>query len=126
MAKSNLLKQAPTHIALFLLGTLIVWTLFGGNATAEQVWFQCTSRGVAAYEERIHVECTRPTSNGIRFFALGTGDPPHTARILSLLSMAHVTGKRLLILYDPADTRGDEIGCLTQDCRLILAVEIQP
>jgi hypothetical protein len=134
MIKSIYLRHALICVALFLSGVLVVWTLFEGNAASQpppppppsQVWFTCTSGGVAAFEERIHVRCTVPTADGISFFALGTGDPPHTARILSILSMAHVTGKPLLILYDPADTRGDEIGCAVNDCRLILAVEIQP
>ena len=149
MARPKVLRQAVTFTALILLGMLISRAIFAGNirgqlgfvrpATAEAVasapststqrdpsspetptaLHTCTSNGVAVFSSRIHVECTTAASGGIRFFALGTTSSSHTARILTILSMAHVTGKSLSIAYDPNDTSGTTIGCLASDCRLI-------
>jgi len=91
-----------------------------------EAWYQCTSVAVAVYANRIHVECSVAAPGGIRFFALGTANSSHAARILSVLSMAHVTGKDLRILYDPDDSSGDAIGCQASDCRLIDAAIILP
>ena len=148
MSKRNLVKRMGTSLLLILVGMLIdVAVLTGGPAS----WFQpagpssaqaaapsdltlqanpddnftCYSVGVAAYPSRIHVECS-PAAGSIRFFALGTSNSSHAARILSVLSMAHVTGKPLYIQYDPNDLSGANIGCQTSDCRLIQSAAILP
>ena len=82
--------------------------------------------GVAAYAGRIHVQCSNPAPGGIYYFALSTANSAHAARILSVLSMAHVTGKQLDILYDPGDTSGAALGCQEDNCRLILSAIILP
>lgn len=148
MSKWNLVKRAVASLLLVLVGMLIaVAVLSGGPAS----WFAasgppsaqaaapsdltlqaipedsfiCSSVGVAAYPSRIHVECS-PAAGSIRFFALGTNNSSHAARILSVLSMAHVTGKQLYIQYDPTDLSGANIGCQTSDCRLIQSAAILP
>lgn len=156
MSKRKLLKSALTSCALILMGILVAWTFSTGNvgqllsfaaqpsakaaamdATSSTLSdvslqaspndvFQCTSVGVAAYPNRIHVECSPAAPGGIRFFALGTNNSAHAARILSILSMAHVTSSPLLIEYDPNDTSGAAIGCLVTDCRLIMSAAILP
>jgi hypothetical protein len=83
----------------------------------------CTPIGVMTYTKsgRVHVECAAAV-NGIRFFAVSTGDAANAARVLSTITTAQVAGRTLTILYDPADLSGASIGCQTNDCRLILAV----
>jgi hypothetical protein len=89
---------------------------------ASLTWFKCTPANVAVFDERVHVKCTASAPDGIRFFAKATADADAAARVLSLLSIAQVTGRTLDIRYDPADTSGATIGCQPNDCRLILAV----
>jgi hypothetical protein len=148
MSKWSLIKRAVASLLLILVGMLIAVAVLSGGPAA---WFTaagppsaqaaapsdltlqsspddsftCYSVGVAAYPSRIHVECS-PAAGSIRFFALGTDNAPHAARILSVLSMAHVTGKPLYIQYDPNDTSGANIGCQTSDCRLIQSAAILP
>ncbi len=150
MSKRDLFKGALTSVALILVGILIVWAISTGSvghllsfaqpssvqAAASEApalsaegpddVHTCTSVGVAVYPERVHVECSVAAPGGIRFFALGTSNPSHAARILSVLSMAHVTGKALYIDYDPGDTSGEAIGCMATDCRLIRSAAILP
>jgi hypothetical protein len=85
-------------------------------------WFQCTPANVAVFEKRVHVKCTASTPDGIRYFAKSTADADAVARVLSLLSIAQVTGRTLDIRYDPSDTSGAILGCQPNDCRLIVAV----
>jgi hypothetical protein len=155
VSKRNLVGRVLVSAILILVGMLVSWLFLTGGAgqflslagpssaqaaantasTAMQrdpaapevptVWHTCTSVGVAVYSNRIHVECNVAAS-GIRFFALSTSNPHHTARILSVLSMAHVTGKQLTIEYNPTDTSGTAIGCLASDCRLIQSAAILP
>jgi hypothetical protein len=89
---------------------------------ASLTWFQCTPANVAVFDQRVHVKCTASTPGGIRYFAKATEDADAVARVLSLLSIALVTGRTLDIRYDPADTSGTAIGCQSNDCRLIVAV----
>jgi hypothetical protein len=154
MFSPSRLKGVLTSILLILVGMLVVlistgvagqWFGLGGPPEAKAAndaqtlarsnfsfeerpedTFECTSVGVAVYPERIHVECSPATPAGIRFFALGTSHSSHTARILSILSMAHVTGKPIYILYDQGDTSGTAIGCADTDCRLIISAAILP
>jgi hypothetical protein len=149
MLNRKVVKGMLSSLLLLLVGLLLVWAIFTGlgarvlghegPASAESSGrasalslavpddvYQCSSVGVAVYPERIHVECGVAAPGGIRFFALSTGNSPHAARILSVLSMAHVTGKDLYIGYDPNDTSGTTIGCQDTDCRLIQSAAILP
>jgi hypothetical protein len=68
------------------------------------------------------VRCTAAVGGGIVYFAYATADAPAAARVLSVLSTAHVAGRTLGITYEAGDTSGTAIGCLANDCRLILGV----
>lgn len=87
------------------------------------VWVTCTPLEVMPYvnAQRIHVKCAESYS-GIRYFAQSTTDTASVARSLSVLTTAQVAGRTLTIRYDPDDLSGANIGCLTSDCRLIIAV----
>jgi hypothetical protein len=156
MFKTEWFKRVLVSVALILVGMLLAWVLTGSvgpwlNLTGSQEaqaapglpstaaqrppadpnaptdeWYTCTSVGVAAYAARIHVQCSNPAPDGIYYFALSTADSHNAARTLSVLSMAHVTGKPLEILYDPTDLSGAAFGCQTDDCRLILSAIIKP
>jgi hypothetical protein len=92
------------------------------DVLASLTWFQCTPANVAVFDTRVHVKCTASSAGGIQYFAKSTADADEAARVLSLLSIAKVTGRTLDIRYDPADTSGATIGCQANDCRLIVAV----
>ena len=155
MFKTEWFKRVLVSVALIVVGMLLAWVLTGSagpwldlggpqeaqaapglpssvtlrppaGPDAPAAWYTCTSVGVAAYAERIHVECSVAAPGGIRFFALSTANSSNAARTLSVLSMAHVTGKPLEILYDPADLSGADFGCQTDDCRLIQSAIIKP
>jgi hypothetical protein len=156
MFKTEWFKRVMVSVALILVGMLLAWVLtgsagpwlgLGGSQEAQAApglpssamlrppadpnaptaeWYTCTSVGVAAYAERIHVECSVAAPGGIRFFALSTANSSNAARILSVLSMAHVTGKPLEILYDPTDLSGTAFGCQEDDCRVIQSAIIKP
>ncbi len=87
------------------------------------VWTQCNPVNVAAFSKRVHVKCAAAVS-GIRWFAVSTADASNAARVMSLLTAAHISGRTLDILYDPSDTSGTAIGCRANDCRLIQAVGV--
>jgi hypothetical protein len=93
---------------------------------AADKFFTCTPVDVAVFpNSRIHVRCS-PGDGPITFFAfglkadaLGLKSDADANRVLSILSTAFATNKRLSILYNPDDLDGANIGCLTVDCRLI-------
>lgn len=88
---------------------------------AEKV-FTCNPVNVGVFlERRIHVRCS-PGDGDISFFALGVASAGEANRMLSILSTAFATNKRLTVFYDPDDLTGASIGCRTNDCRLIRGV----
>jgi hypothetical protein len=64
-------------------------------------------------------------SGGIVFFAVPTANSAYAARVLAVLTAAHVAGKNIEIEYDPNDTSGADFGCLATDCRRILSLGIK-
>ena len=91
---------------------------------AADKFFTCTPVDVAVFpNSRIHVRCS-PGDGPIAFFALGLKDDAEANRVLSILSTAFATKKRLSILYNPDDLDGAKIGCLNKDCRLIRGAAI--
>ena len=88
-------------------------------------WVTCTPTEVTTYPDfgRLHVRCVE-SYGGVTFFALGTADAAKAARTLSVLTAAQLSGRTLTILYNPADTSGEAIGCAASDCRLIIGVGI--
>jgi hypothetical protein len=150
MLKKNIVKRIAIYVAFILLGMLISTSVINSRATVESApvaeaptsnlgvamaeqaagpaspdaeWTTCTPADVTVYAGRIHVRCVESVG-GIQYFALSTANAAHVARVLSVLSTAHVAGRQLSILYEPSDTSGDAIGCLISDCRLILAAAI--
>ena len=96
-------------------------------ALATMAWaapkvFTCVPIDVSVYvKQRVHVRCG-PGDGAIQYFALGVSDQNEANRILSIVSTAFATQKRLNILYDPADLSGAPLGCVNADCRLIQGV----
>ena len=116
------MKRIGKGLYLILLGMFLSASLLpSGEANAEPTWITCTPVNIVAYDIRVHVKCAAAVA-GIQFFAAPTTDPANVARILSVISTAQVSGRTLFILYDPDDLIGDSYGCLTNDCRTIIAV----
>jgi hypothetical protein len=146
------IKQVSIYVALVLLGVLIASSLGSyaadsppsapvdlapepvapppqtevslASPLAAASWYTCTPVNVAAFSQRIHVKCSASVGTGIWYFAVPTSNAANAARMLSLLSTAHVAGRTLWIQSDLADTSGASIGCQTNDCRLIIAAEM--
>jgi len=96
-----------------------------GVASPASAWADCTPARVGVFATRIHVKCTAAVS-GIWYFAYPTTDVAGVARVLSVLNTALVTGRTVVILYDPGDTTsGPPVGCAASDCRLLQALEIK-
>jgi hypothetical protein len=85
----------------------------------------CKSVDVSAFENRIHVRCNTAASGGIVFFAVPTANSAYAARVLAILTAAHVAGKKIEVEYNPSDTSGGDFGCLPTDCRRMLSVGIK-
>jgi hypothetical protein len=57
------------------------------------------------------------------FFVPSTGDDGGFAtEVLSIAGAAHLGGKALRIVYDPADISGQGIGCPSPICKRMLAI----
>jgi hypothetical protein len=91
---------------------------------AASTFYTCKSVDVSTYANRIHVRCDKPAAGGIVYFAVATANSAHAARILSVLLVAHVTGRSVRVEYDPIDTSGTAFGCLANDCRRLLSVGV--
>ena len=85
----------------------------------------CKSVEVSTFENRIHVRCNTAASGGIVFFAVPTANSAHAARVVAILTAAHVAGKNIEVEYDPSDTSGGDFGCLPTNCRRMLSVRIK-
>ncbi|MEX5219860.1 MAG: hypothetical protein NW701_18695 [Nitrospira sp.] len=114
VARSRRLYAMAIAVMVSLMSLSPAAPVFGAEK-----FFACTPANVAAFpNSRIHVKCS-PGDGAITFFAFGVKDDGEANRLLSLLTTALVTKKRLDILYDPNDLDGAKIGCLNKDCRLI-------
>jgi hypothetical protein len=51
------------------------------------------------------------------YFSVATANSVHAARILSVLMMAHLSARSIVVEYDPNDTSGTAFGCQAHDCR---------
>jgi hypothetical protein len=90
--------------------------------SADAKSFSCNPVDVAEFpNSRVHVRCS-PADGAIAFFALGVSRSGDADRTLNLATDALINNKRLTIFYDPADTSGAGIGCLTSNCRLIQGI----
>ena len=120
-------RSSLSPVTCLLLAVVTSILLIFGSATrafASSTFYTCKSVDVSSYAERVHVRCDRATSGGIVFFAVPTANAAHAARILSVLMMAHLTARSLVVEYDPNDTSGTAFGCQAHDCRRLLSVGV--
>jgi hypothetical protein len=104
--------------AIAVAGVLSVASVKSANAKN----FSCNPVDVAEFpNSRVHVRCS-PADGAIAFFALGVSRSGDADRTLNLATDALINKKRLTISYDPADTSGVGIGCLSSNCRLIQGI----
>jgi hypothetical protein len=113
---------AARGLWVVLAGVMLV---LGSASPSFATYFTCKSTEVRVFPERIHVRCDKAASGGIVYFAISTTNSAHAARILSLLTTAHLTARNLVVEYDPNDTSGTAFGCQANDCRRILSVGVQ-
>ena len=99
-------------------GMATIATALGGVSPAAAAMVRCQPDEVAVWPNRIHVRCEAATA-GIAYFAVPVSDASHAARMLSILSTALVAGRSMLVIYEPSDTSGAEIGCPANNCRLL-------
>jgi hypothetical protein len=104
------------------IGALLMST---PRAFAASTFFTCKSVDVSSYPERIHVRCDKTASGGIVFFAIPTANSAHAARILSILTTAHIARRNIVVEYDPADNSGQAFGCDPSNCRRLLSVGVE-
>lgn len=123
VAKGKLGRCGLSHLTAVAVAVLS--TAAAVPALAAQTFYTCKSIGVAVYAERIHVQCDKPASGGFSYFALSTTNSAHAARILSVLTAAHLAGRNIVVLYDPGDTSGTAFGCAANDCRRLISVGLQ-
>jgi hypothetical protein len=118
-------RASSSPIARASLAVVISALLILGSATqAFAARHTCNSVDVATFANRVHVRCDRATNGGIVFFAVATANSAHAARILSVLMMAHLTTRKIIVEYNPNDTTGTSFGCLAHDCRRLLSVAV--
>lgn len=108
------------HIGTALLFITLTSSMGLPTTKAAETWTSCVPVEIMTYTVRIHVRCAASVG-GVLYFAVPTTDSQFASRILSVISSAQVAGRTLTILYDPADLSGDQIGCQTNDCRVIRA-----
>jgi hypothetical protein len=118
---SGFVMRGPTA----LIAVATITSAIGASsadAVAAPTNVTCTPNQVGVFSNRVFVRCSGAAGGGITYFAFATSDAPAAARVLSILSTAHVAGRTLGISYEPNDTSGAAIGCPPNDCRLISGV----
>ncbi len=125
MNQSRPILSAATRGLLAVLTSVMLVFGSASPSFAASTFYTCKSVEVGTYAERIHVRCNRAASGGIVFFAVSTSNSAHAARILSLLTTAHLTARNIVVEYDPNDTSGTAFGCQAQDCRRLLSVGVE-
>jgi hypothetical protein len=100
---------------------LAVLCAANGEASAQALpaTISCVTQEVGAFADRVYVRCAASVG-GIFSFAVSTKDTANAARMLSILTTAHVAGRALQLTYDPGDKTGPTFGCPAKDCRLLL------
>ena len=105
----------------------LVSALLTNAAFADLVVHKCDPVAVAVFpKQRIHVKCSVGFDNGrIEYFALGVDNSAEADRVLSILSTALTTKRRLEIwFHDSHLSFGGKVGCQLTNCRLLYAVQI--
>jgi hypothetical protein len=100
---------------------LVVLCIGAGGLSAQVLpsTTSCVSQEVGAFADRVYVRCAASVG-GVFSFAVPTTDAAHAARLLSILTTAHVAGRTLQLTYEPSDKTGPPPGCPPKDCRLLL------
>lgn len=92
-------------------------------------WRRCQPLGVLTTGARIHVRCEQTVREGqdnIVYFAFPTSKPDEAERVLSVLLTAQVARREINVQYHSGrEELARQIGCLFNDCRLLVAVEMQ-
>lgn len=137
-SRSRLLQGSALLIFAFILGSLLLGSARTPGARAQEgppapaapaaveapyLVHTCTPLEISTFENRIHVQCVE-SAGSIRFFAAATANPANAARMLSTLTAAQLSGRALLVTYNPDDTSGDSFGCLPADCRKMTGVSV--
>lgn len=118
-------EASLSAVGCVLLAVMASALLVLGSATqALAATHTCKSVEVYVFPERVHVRCDNAASGGIVFFAVATANSAHAARILSALMMAHLTGRTIVVGYDPNDESGTAFGCQEHDCRRLFFVGV--
>jgi len=87
----------------------------------------CYVNNVAAFEARIHIRCSNPTTAGIAYFAYPT-DAAHAVtanQILAIGNSAFALGADVWVYYN-LDSAYNPPGCNTGDCRGLVGVSMVP
>jgi hypothetical protein len=105
--------------ASFVVLALTCVTSVDASAQALPATISCVTQEVGTFADRVYVRCAASVG-GIFSFAVPTKDPSNAARMLSILTTAHVAGRTLQLTYDPGDKTGPSFGCPAKDCRLLL------
>lgn len=140
-------NQKARLIALVLIGVLLGMALLAGtslliptsaiaqdepnsgqpqNPEATKI-FTCTISEIAVHRntDRIHIRCN-PSDGGIAFFAAPSSgsDAVRANQFLTLANTAYALGKTINIWYETDETLNPP-GCLTTDCRGIIALVLR-
>ena len=87
----------------------------------------CLVNNVAAFENRIHIRCSNPTTTGIAYFAYAT-DAAHAVtanQILAIANTDYALGDNLWVYYY-SDSADNPPGCNVGDCRGLYGVSMVP
>jgi hypothetical protein len=124
----------PAAIVSALLATLCL--TFSGPAAADEdhggptYWHPCVVIQVAAFANRVHVQCANPSIFGvIKYFAVPTSSAGEAARLTALGTAAMAGGKPLAVeakysVNPSIDGNYAAWGCAEHDCRRALGMAL--
>jgi hypothetical protein len=80
------------------------------------------------FSAQVFVTCSldgpAPRLPAIFFVPVTPEDQVFASQALSVMGAAHLSGKLLRITFDPADTSGNQMGCVPRVCKRILAIHM--
>ena len=77
----------------------------------------CKIEEIATLINRVHVRCQFSPGGGPLFFASPTSSSAEAMRLVTIASTALVSGRNLLVVWEPFDEAAASYGCATHDCR---------
>jgi hypothetical protein len=114
-------EEIPIRTLRLALFVLVGATLAG---SADAAVYQCAVRAVAAFTNRVHVQCTQPYNTTISYFAAPASDRDLASRMEAIGLVAQVTGTVVNLYFNPSDTSGTNFGCQASDCQRITGIEV--